>query len=125
MSKKIAISVVAVLLGVTGVSSASAHTVLIASSPAKNAVVKSLPASISLSFADPLLTLGKHVINKVVVTDPMKMVISGTANKVKGAVLTNTLSDSMPMSGKYLVSYRVSAEDGHIVTGQFTFTLKN
>ena len=65
------------------------------------------------------------MINKVVVTDPMKMVISGTANKVKGAVLTNTLSDSMPMSGKYLVSYRVSAEDGHIVTGQFTFTLKN
>jgi len=125
MSKKFAVALLSSLLGLTGVSAASAHTVLVASSPAKNAVVSTLPSKISLTFADPLLTLGKHPINQVVVTDSMKMVVSNNADVVKGAVLTNTLTASSAMAGTYLVSYRVSAQDGHIVTGHFTFTVKN
>ena len=52
-----------------GVTTASAHTVLISSNPAKNSVIKALPVNIVLTFADPLLTLGKSAVNRIVVTD--------------------------------------------------------
>ena len=125
MKRKLFISAIAVLLLAVGATAASAHTVLIASSPIKNSTLSHLPTKIRLTFADPLLTLGKNPINQVVVTDPMNMVISNSANVVKGAVLTNTITDQTPVSGKYEVTYRVSAQDGHIVTGKFFFTLKN
>ena len=108
-----------------GISSASAHTVLISSNPSKGSTVKVLPSKITLKFADPLLTLGKRAINKVVVTAPDNSVVTVGNDQVKGATLTDSLLNTQAIKGKYKVSYRVSAEDGHIVTGSFTFTLQN
>ena len=108
-----------------GISSASAHTVLISSNPGKGSTVKVLPSKITLKFADPLLTLGKRAINKVVVTAPDNSVVTVGNDQVKGATLTDSLLNTQAIKGKYKVSYRVSAEDGHIVTGSFTFTLQN
>ena len=123
--KKLFIPAVAILLIAVGTATASAHTVLIASTPLKGSTVKVLPNKITLKFADPLLTLGKRAINLVVVTDPMNTVITTGKNLVKGAVLTDPIVDAKPLSGAYKVSYRVSAQDGHIVTGAFSFTLQN
>jgi len=123
--KKLISLVGAIGLVVAGTSVASAHTVLIFSSPAKGAKIKVLPAKITLKFADPLLTLGTKAINKVVVSDPTNTVITSGKDVVHGAVLTDPLVDAKPVSGIYKVSYRVSAQDGHIVTGAFTFTLQN
>ncbi len=123
--KKLFIGAIAILVIVVGTSTASAHTVLIASTPSKGSTVKVLPNKITLKFADPLLTLGKRAINLVVVTDPMNTVITTGKNLVKGAVLTDPIVDAKPLSGAYKVSYRVSAQDGHIVTGAFSFTLQN
>ena len=109
--KKLFIPGVAILLIAVGTATASAHTVLIAST--------------TLKFADPLLTLGKRAINLVVVTDPKNTVITSGHNLVKGAVLTDPIVDANPLNGMYKVSYRVSAQDGHIVTGAFSFTLQN
>jgi methionine-rich copper-binding protein CopC len=125
MMKKSIIASLTVVLIATGTATASAHTVLIASTPVKGSKVKALPSKITLKFADPLLTLGKRAINFVVVTDPMNSVVTTGQNVVKGAVLTDPIIDSRPMSGIYKVSYRVSAQDGHIVTGAFSFTLQN
>ncbi len=123
--KKLFIGAIAILVIVVGTSTASAHTVLIASTPSKGSTVKVLPNKITLKFADPLLTLGKRAINLVVVTDPKNTVITTGRNLVKGAVLTDPIVDAKPLSGMYKVSYRVSAQDGHIVTGAFSFTLQN
>jgi len=110
---------------VTGVSIASAHTVLIASNPAKGSTIKVLPTKVTLKFADPLLRLGKRAINRVVVTDPKSKVVTTGRDVVKGAVLTDPLNVVHPVVGIYKVSYRVSAQDGHIVTGSYTFKLRN
>jgi methionine-rich copper-binding protein CopC len=121
--KSLAISVSALTL--LGISSASAHTVLISANPSKGAIVKSLPTKITLKFADPLLTLGKKVINRVTVIDPSNTVITSGDDLTRGALLTDSLKSVAPKVGVYKVSYRVSAQDGHIVTGAFTFTLQN
>ncbi len=123
MKRKVLITVLGFTL--IGISTASAHTVLIASNPAKNATIKTLPSKITLKFADPLLTLGKRAINRVVVTGPKGTVVTTGKDQVQGAVLTDPLNVASAVNGSYKVSYRVSAQDGHIVTGAFTFTLQN
>ncbi len=123
MKKKLFAAVIG--FTVIGISSASAHTVLIASNPVKSATIKTLPSKITLKFADPLLTLGKRAINRVVVTAPNGAVITTGKDLVQGAILTDPISVASPVNGRYKVSYRVSAQDGHIVTGAFTFTLQN
>lgn len=123
--KKFTTLTFALALVVAGSSSASAHTVLIASTPIKGSKVKTLPTRITLKFADPLLTLGKRAINRVLVADPKGSVITTGEDLVKGAVLTDPIVDAKPINGIYKVSYRVSAQDGHIVTGTFFFTLQN
>ena len=123
--KKIMTSILTVAVTVTGVSVASAHTVLIASNPAKGSTIKILPAKITLKFADPLLTLGKRAINRVVVTDPKSRIVTTGKDIVKGAVLTDSMTTITPIAGLYNVNYRVSAQDGHIVTGSFTFKLQS
>ena len=124
MNKKLLTFSVAALT-LLGISSASAHTVLISSNPNKGAIVKSLPAKITLKFADPLLTLGKKIINRVTVIDPSNTIITSGDDVTRGAVLTDSLKSATAKAGVYKVSYRVSAQDGHIVTGTFTFTLQN
>jgi len=123
--KRISIALLTSALVLSGVSVASAHTVLISSNPGKGSTIKIWPSKITLKFADPLLTLGKQAINKVVVTDPDNFLVSTGVTNVKGAVLTVPLVNVTPVTGKYKVSYRVSAQDGHIVTGSFTFKLQN
>lgn len=123
--KKSITSLLTIAIIAVGTSTASAHTVLIASNPAKGSVIKVLPATITLKFADPLLTLGKRAINRVVVTNPNSQVVTTGKDLVKGAVLTDPVNVTHPVAGIYKVSYRVSAQDGHIVTGSFTFKLQN
>ena len=110
---------------VSSASIASAHTVLISSNPNKGSIVKALPSKITLKFADPLFTLGKRAINNVVVTSPNNSLVTTGVNIVKGALLTAPLKNRAAIMGTYKVSYRVSAQDGHIVTGSFTFKLQN
>jgi len=123
--KRISIALLTSALVLSGVSVASAHTVLISSNPGKGSTIKIWPGKITLKFADPLLTLGKRAINKVVVTDPDNFLVSTGVTTVKGAILTAPLVNVTPVTGTYKVSYRVSAQDGHIVTGSFTFKLQN
>ncbi len=123
--KKVLVVTIAILFTVVGTTAAFAHTVLIASTPTKGSTVQILPTKITLKFADPLLTLGKRAINLVIVTDPKNKVITTGQNLVKGALLTDPIIDTKPVNGIYKVSYRVSAQDGHIVTGVFSFRLQN
>jgi hypothetical protein len=117
-------AVTGVIFLTIGIPVAFAHTTLIASNPARNAVLSKLPSKITLTFEDPLLTLGKTAINHLVVTDPMGMVITSGIDVVKGAALTDVFKSGQATRGKYNVSYRVSAQDGHIVSGKFTFSIK-
>ena len=119
------ISVTTIAIMIVGASVASAHTVLIASNPAKGSTIKVLPRKITLKFADSLLTLATRAINRVVVTNPHSKVVTTGKDIVKGAILTDPMIIANPIVGIYKVSYRVSAQDGHIVTGSYTFKLQN
>lgn len=123
--RKLLTSLLTIAIIAVGASTAFAHTVLIASNPAKGSAIKVLPVKITLKFADPLLTLGKRAINRVVVTNPNSQIVTTGKDLVKGAVLTDPVNVIHPVVGIYKVSYRVSAQDGHIVTGSFTFKLQN
>ena len=102
---------------------AKAHTVLIGSDPAAGSTITQLPEEITLNFAEPLLTLGSKEINQVQVVDPTGSIISTGKNLVKGSTLSNVLAPKSLAPGIFKVTFRVVAQDGHPVTGNFLFTL--
>jgi len=124
MIKRLLLGVIVLCL-IAQTPTASAHTVLISSTPAIGATIKELPSKITLRFADRLLTLGKRVINRVTVTNSRNSIITSKREVTQGFTLSNVLNHKSPHLGIYTVIYRVAAEDGHLVTGSYTFTLKN
>lgn len=124
MMKRVLLGAIALCL-ITGAPTASAHTALISSIPAIGATIKELPSKITLRFADRLLTLGKTVINRVTVTNSRNAIITSKREVTQGFTLSSVLNTKFPHLGIYTVIYRVAAEDGHLVTGSYTFTLKN
>ena len=108
-----------------GLSTASAHTVLIASNPSANSTIFQLPKQITLTFGDPLLVFGKYAINSVQVTNSAGKRITSAISIVKGGVLSSLFKVKNVIEGKFRVRFRVVAQDGHVVTGDFIFSIKN
>lgn len=94
---------------------ALAHDVLQSTNPRDGASLAQLPKEVTLTFEEAPLQLG----SQVVVTGPSGPAASG-APKIEGNVVTQALSPTAP-AGDYTVSYRVSSDDGHPVTGTFRF----
>ncbi|MEO7754643.1 MAG: copper resistance CopC family protein [Terracoccus sp.] len=94
---------------------ASAHDVLQATDPGDGATVATLPASVNLTFSEPPLAMGTQVI----VTGPAGTVSEGVTS-IDGGVVRQAISATAP-GGDYTVTYRVTADDGHPVTGSFAF----
>ena len=99
---------------------ASAHTVLISSTPQANSVIESLPTSISITFAENLVEIGNS--NSISVIDQDGDEVSQGDISVSGPTLSKNLIPSDKI-GKFTVSYRAVAADGHVVKDQFTFTI--
>jgi len=57
----------------------------------------------------------------VLVTDPNHNVISSIRSTVMANVLSNVLNAKKVIPGTYTVSFRVSAQDGHVLTGSYYF----
>ena len=94
---------------------ASAHDVLETTSPAAGSTVQRMPSSVSLTFTEAPLALG----TQVVVTGPSGAMQQG-APTIDGRVVTQAIAPSAP-AGSYTVTYRVTSDDGHPVTGSFAF----
>jgi len=95
------------------------HTALKSSIPAKGAAVKA-PTSVSLTFTEPvnvnlstisLLKPDSSVVEALVVA-------KGAASATVSAPVTKPL-----VPGKYLVRWKTSSDDGHVVRGVFAFTV--
>ena len=110
---------------ITSLTGASAHTVLVASSPSRDSIQAVSPREISLRFAEALLTLSGHEINRIYLFDPSHKAIKLGKSTVKSTILSATILSRSLINGLYLVKYRVTADDGHVVNGSYTFTLKN
>lgn len=94
---------------------AAAHDALERTDPADGSSVSLLPASVTLTFSENPLELG----TQVVVTGPTGPVSSGTPT-IQGRDVVQAISPTAP-GGDYTVSYRVTSDDGHPVTGTFSF----
>ncbi|MER7073328.1 copper resistance CopC family protein [Terrabacter sp. NPDC000476] len=92
-----------------------AHDVLERTTPANGTTVDRLPGAVTLTFSEEPLALG----TQVVVTGPTGPVSSGSP-VIDGRDVTQALAPSAP-GGDYTVSYRVTSDDGHPVTGTFSF----
>lgn len=96
------------------------HTTLITTSPEGNSTVQSLPERISLDFDEELIDLGSGY--ELVVIDPDGLEITTGEISINVANISRAL-EPRTTTGKYKVSYRVVSNDGHVVKGDYTFTL--
>ncbi|GAA4488074.1 hypothetical protein GCM10023191_016980 [Actinoallomurus oryzae] len=107
----------AALLGVLATAApAEAHTTLTSSDPAKDATVAA-PAQIRLTYADPVRFPG------VVLLDAK----GGHHEAGKASAVDNHVTQQVGGAlapGVYTVGWRVVAEDGHPVTGEYKFTVQ-
>ena len=99
---------------------ASAHTVLASADPAENSTVDILPAEISITFAEELISIGDS--NSISAIDETGNELTTGKPEVSGAVLSLNL-DSSEVTGLIEVIYRAVAADGHVITGDYQFTV--
>jgi methionine-rich copper-binding protein CopC len=109
----------ALLTSVIGAAPASAHSVLVSITPQEGAELTTAPTKVVLVFNEPVST----TFVTVVVTNTAGVSVAKGKARVLGGTVTQALSPDMA-SGGYRVAYRVTSDDGHPVTGESRFTLK-
>ncbi|MGC4805197.1 copper resistance CopC/CopD family protein [Micromonospora sp. DT233] len=110
------VTVVALLLAPA--TPASAHAVLVSSSPAASAVVPSASSEVVLTFSEPV----RKVTGKIRVIAPNGARADLGEPSFAEAVVTVPVDPSAGR-GTYLVSYRVISADSHPVSGAFTYSV--
>jgi LPXTG-motif cell wall-anchored protein len=99
---------------------ASAHTVLASADPAVDSTIVDLPSAISLTFADELVVIGNS--NSISAIDETGKELTTGEPEISGAVLSIKLAGS-EVTGVIKVVYRAVAADGHVITGDYEFTI--
>lgn len=107
-----------VVAGVALAGPAAAHNVLIASDPVDGAVLQQSPATVSLTFDQPVQDFEPIV----TVVGPDGQRYESGAPVVAGTVVSTQVS-ALPAAGSYVIAYRVVSADGHPVQGELTFEL--
>ena len=97
---------------------AAAHTELVDTEPGRGATVRSSPAQVRLQFNEPLAR-----VVAVVVSGPDGQRVEQGGAELEGDTLRQRLGP-LSASGSYSVAYRVTADDGHPLTGRFAFTYR-
>ena len=115
-------AVVALLFSILLIPSASAHTQLVSSNPASGATVAEFPTEVSLTFSEDLLLIGDKNPNQLEVVDASGKLLSGAAT-ISGSTITVPVG--VTGNGEYKVKYRVAAQDGHVVEGDYLFSVES
>ncbi len=97
---------------------ASAHATRVSAEPADHAVLTAGPAQVSATFNERLQT----TFSAMTVVGPDGNVWSTGDPTVQGAVVSVGVRPLGP-AGSYTVNYRVTSEDGHVVSGSWSFQL--
>lgn len=96
--------------------SASAHDQLTGSEPADGETVEQAPEELVLTFSGEIAQVGAQVR----VTGPDGETVSDGDPQVEGTELTQALQAERP-AGAYEVTWRVTSQDGHPISGTFGF----
>ena len=106
------------IIAITGAAPASAHTVLTATDPAADATLSAGPTRVSATFNEDLQT----TFAAMTVVGPDGNLWSSGETEVRGPVASVGVRPLGP-SGRYTVNYRVTSDDGHVVSGSWAFTV--
>ncbi|WP_051682006.1 copper resistance protein CopC [Cellulomonas sp. HZM] len=98
---------------------AQAHDVLVGTTPADGSTVDVPPAKVTIEFEEPAVALG----TEVRVTGPDGSVVSTGDPELVDTSVSQALEEDLP-AGSYAVTWRVTSQDGHAVSGTFAFTAK-
>ena len=100
---------------------ANAHTALVSSNPKSNAMLKTSPKQISITFNEDLIMISGKNVSKISLSNTIGQVKLGAITINKGTITAQILK-ALPIS-KYKVTYRVVSADGHPVSGSFSFMI--
>ncbi len=112
------IAIVALVAAIGLAGPASAHNVLISSDPADGAVLNSAPATVRLTFDQPVQDFEPVV--TVLGADGQRY--ESGAPQVDSTEVTAAVA-ALPGAGDYTIAYRVVSADGHPVQGEIKFRL--
>jgi len=98
---------------------ASAHTVLTGTNPAADSTIDAGPARVTATFNEDL----QPTFAAMTVVGPDGNLWSQGETAVQGATAGVGLRPLGP-SGRYTVNYRVTSDDGHVVSGSWSFTVR-
>ena len=112
--------VILILLFFSIPQNAFAHAQLIKEFPLGNSEIVDIPEKVSLDFDNQIIDLGSG--NDLRVLNKDGVDVSTGDVTIVGANLSKSLSNTLE-PGKYTVSYRVVSEDGHVVTGEYFFSI--
>jgi methionine-rich copper-binding protein CopC len=90
-----------------------------------NKITSVMPKSIKLTFGERLLVISgsKKQANSIIVKSPSnKRVSTGEVKVIKNLASVNLLK--LKESGEYQVTFRVVAEDGHVLKDSFKFEFR-
>jgi copper transport protein len=110
------VTALALLLGPAG--PASAHAVLVRSSPPPDTVLPTAPAEVVLTFSESV----RQVPGQIRVLGPDGSRVDRGEPAFAGAVVTIPVNQN-GRRGTYLVSYRVISADSHPVAGGYTYSV--
>ena len=111
----------AVLVLLVGAGSASAHAALIATEPGHDAVVATVPATVSLTFSEAVVVAPVGV--QVFGPDGARVDDGHTSHLGSDSSVGVRLVSRQSAQGTYTVSWRVISADSHPVAGAFTFSV--
>ena len=114
----LAVAWMVTIIAITGAAPASAHTVLTATDPAADATLSAGPTRVSATFNEDLQT----TFAAMTVVGPDGNLWSSGESEVRGPVASVGVRPLGP-SGRYTVNYRVTSDDGHVVSGSWAFTV--
>ncbi len=98
------------------ISTASAHTELVSTSPAADSDVNVPQESISITFSEPPLVDGAAI----VVMNEAGEILDTPAPTLSGATLSTPWPSELT-PGQVLITWRAAADDGHVQSGEFSF----
>ena len=113
------IGLVAVLTALAAVGfagPAAAHDVLISSDPADGSTVQTAPATVTLTFDQPV----QNFEPVVTMTGPDGQSYQSGSPTVDSTVVTSAVGE-ITQAGEYVIAFRVVSADGHPVTGEVKF----
>jgi methionine-rich copper-binding protein CopC len=105
--------------------SASAHSALESSNPARDQVLEAFPSELSLTFNEELISIEGESVNTLTLQGTDGANYDLLAPTVVGAVLSAKAGSAEYPAGEYLLRYRVVSADGHPITGEISFSTQS